>query len=282
MLFKGNKFIFLLVLIALLAILPISAADNVTADVAVESDCLASIETQNQDFSTVDVVGSDSAIDEGVLSGADSDDVYGVTYQRINTNIIANDLTQYAVDYNAGERGGNFYMLLVDQNGKALSNKTIKLGFNGVMRNLETDNDGWAHLQVNLAGSNKYTFAVTFLGDNTYNAVMKVYTINIVKKPTSISANAKTFKAKTKTKKYTVTLKTSKCSSINGKTYLSAGKKITLKLNGKTYSAKTNSKHQATFTLKITKIGKFNAVIKFAGDNTYKAASKTVKITIKK
>ena len=96
-----------------------------------------------------------------------------------------------------------------------------------------------------------------------------------------MSASAKTFKATAKSKKYTVTLKTIKGSSIEGKTYLAAGKKITLTLNGKTYTTKTNANGQATFSLKLTKKGKFNAEIVYDGDSTYKAASKKVKITIK-
>ena len=61
----------------------------------------------------------------------------------------------------------------------------------------------------------------------------------------------------------------------------SAGKKVTLKVNGKTYTAKTNAKGQATFSIKLTKKGKFQTVIKFAGDKTYNSASKQVTITIK-
>jgi hypothetical protein len=58
-------------------------------------------------------------------------------------------------------------------------------------------------------------------------------------------------------------------------------KKITLTLNGKTYTAKTNSKGQATFKLSITKKGTFSATVKFDGDKTYAASSKSAKITIK-
>ena len=53
-----------------------------------------------------------------------------------------------------------------------------------------------------------------------------------------------------------------------------------MKINGKTYSAKTNAKGQATFNLKITKKGSFSASINYAGDTTYKAVSKNVKIKI--
>ena len=80
--------------------------------------------------------------------------------------------------------------------------------------------------------------------------------------------------SKTKTKKYTVILKT-------GKTPLK-NKRIKLKLRGKTYSAKTNKKGKVTFKLKIKKRGKFKAVIRFNGDKSYKASKKTVYIKIKK
>ena len=93
-------------------------------------------------------------------------------------------------------------------------------------------------------------FYVYSIGDESHNASMSVNKVIIKKKTTSISASAKTFKATAKTKKFTVTLKTIKCASIDGKTYLKAGKKITLKINGKTYTAKTYSKGKQHSTLK--------------------------------
>jgi len=119
------------------------------------------------------------------------------------------------------------------------------------------------------------------LDDDNYNASLAVQKITINKKTTSITASAKTFKATAKTKKYTVTLKTIKGASIDGKTYLKAGKKVTLVINGRIYTAKTNSKGKATFNIKLTKKGIFTAKISFAGDVTYKSTTKKVKITIK-
>ena len=83
-----------------------------------------------------------------------------------------------------------------------------------------------------------YTFAMGFLGDENYTGTFMVQKITVIKKTTSITAPAKTFKLSTKTKKYTVTLKTNKGNSIDGKIYLKSGK---------TYTAKTNAKGQATF-----------------------------------
>ena len=57
--------------------------------------------------------------------------------------------------------------------------------------------------------------------------------------------------------------------------------KITLKVNGKTYSAKTNSKGVATFKItNLKKKGTFKTVIKYAGSKYYNKVSKTIKIKI--
>ena len=64
--------------------------------------------------------------------------------------------------------------------------------------------------------------------------------------------------------------------------YLNSGKKITLNVNGKTYTAKTNSKGIATFKLKLTKKGKYTAMISYEGQYLlYEKSTKSVKITIK-
>jgi len=199
-----------------------------------------------------------------------------------DTLIVANQtFTCAAVDYNAGERGGMFYAILKDNGGNVLANKTVQIAFNGKIYNKTTDDQGRAGLQVNLANANTYTFAVSFQGDDEYNAAFITSSkIVVTKKKTTLKAANKVFKAKTKTKKISVTLKTVK-NKYDKKTYLKSGKKVTLKVNGKTYTAKINKKGVAKFTIKITKKGKYTAKIKFAGDKTYKTSSKTIKIRIK-
>lgn len=90
-----------------------------------------------------------------------------------------------------------------------------------------------------------------------------------------MTAKSVTFKVKTKTKKYSITLKDN------------AGKvmkkvKVTIKVNGKTYSAVTDNYGKATFKItKLTKKGKFTATIKYAGSKYFNALTKSVKITTK-
>ncbi len=199
---------------------------------------------------------------------------------RAVTKIIGENYTQYAVDFFAGERGGFFKVKLTDASGAPLANKTVNIGYNGKCLVLESDNDGFVQVQINLLAANTLTFAVAFLGDDVYDASFEVYKITINKKTTSLSAPAKTYKASAKTKSYTVTLKTIKGSSADGKTYLGSGKTITLSLNGKTYTAKTNDKGQATFKLDIKKKGTFKATVSYAGDNTYAATKTTANIKI--
>ena len=98
----------------------------------------------------------------------------------------------------------------------------------------------------------------------------------IVKKKTKLIAKNKTFKAKKKTKKYQCKLKTSTGNALKKA-------KVTLKVNGKTYKAKTKAKGIATFNLKkLKKKGKYTATIKYAGSKKFKPTSKKVKIVIKK
>ena len=91
-----------------------------------------------------------------------------------------------------------------------------------------------------------------------------------------LTAKKKTFKAKVKTKKYTVVLKDSKGKAIKKV-------KLTLKVKGKTYKATTNAKGKATFKIKnLKKKGKYTAKVNFAGNDLYNKVAKSVKITVKK
>ena len=131
-----------------------------------------------------------------------------------------------------------------------------------------TDKDGYATLSIDLAAGTHYVYT-------EYNNVIGKNKIEITKAASKLTAKKKTFKAKAKTKKYAITLKDN-----NGKAIKSA--KVTLKVNGKTFTAKTNANGKATFKIKkLTKKGKYTAKVKFAGNGYYKASSASKKITVK-
>ena len=188
----------------------------------------------------------------------------------------------YAVDYNAGERGATLKFKLLDSNNKPISGVSVKVDYGNSVYYKTTDSQGLISFVVNTQVAGTYKSSLYFAGNDKYKSDLVSFSVKVNKKPITITAKAKTFKVKVKTKKYVITLKTKKCSSSNGKIYLKSGKKVTLKVKGKTYTAKINAKGQATFKItKLTKKGKFTATIKFNGDSTYSSVTKKVKITIK-
>ena len=227
-------------------------------------------------------VSDDSARDSDDIVAISNDEDNLKAEEEIGTVIdVQSSFSRVATDYSAGERGDMFYAVLKDAKGKPLAGKTVQIAVNGPIYNVTTDSQGRAGLQVNLAAANTYTYALSFQGDGQYApAKLACSKLTVTKKATSITASAKTFKASAKTKTVSVTLKTSK-NPYDQKMYLKAGKKITLTVGGKAYTAKINEKGVAKFNIKLTKKGKYSAKISFAGDKTYKASGKSIKITIK-
>ncbi len=192
--------------------------------------------------------------------------------------VVDAEFTRVAVDYNAGERGQMFYFTLKDGDGNLLVNKTVQIGINGPIYTVKTNEKGQAGLQVNMGSANTYTYAISYLGDDEYNASFAVSKLKVTKKPLSIipKKTSYTFTASAKTKTVEATLKTSN-------SYLKEGKKVTLTVNGKTYTATAGKNGAIKFNIgALTKKGTYTVYIKYAGDNTYDSAtSKPIKIVVK-
>lgn len=193
-------------------------------------------------------------------------------------DLIVNDVT---VEY----KKGTLEIVLKDSTGKAIANKAGTVTIDDTIQHFITNENGTASVSLSLTAGT-YTAKVHTVsdyynkaGDATAKITVKAESTpasaKVTKKPVKITAKKKTFKAKSKNKKYTITLKSGKAAVKKVK--------VTLKVKGKTYKATTNAKGKATFNLKkLTKKGKFTAVIRFKGNSLYKAATKKVKITIKK
>lgn len=188
------------------------------------------------------------------------------SFPKIATSISAKDVEMKYLN------GKQLILTLTDDKHNVLSNKLVSIKLNGKVYNKATNSKGQVKLTIKLAPS-KYTASLKFLGDEKYMKSSSKVKITVKKATPTLSASKKTFKVKTKIKKYTITLK----NKAAGKRISNV--KITLKVNKKTYVAKTNSKGIATFKInKLTKKGNFAATIKFAGNKYYN--SKTVKSKI--
>ena len=191
-----------------------------------------------------------------------------LTVKKIATKLTA---TKVTTTYNVNK---NLIITLKDINGNPISGAKLTVNLNGAKK-YTTNKKGQVKIAVGKLVPKTYTVKIRFAGTATLSASSTTVKVTVKKATPKITAKAKTFKLKTKTKKYTITLK-------DNKNKVMKNKKVTLKVKGKTYTAKTNSKGKATFKLtKLTKKGKYTAVIKYAGDKYYKKATKKVKITVK-
>ena len=189
-------------------------------------------------------------------------------YQLTNTikilsTISANDVTKVYTD------GKRFYATFLKSNGKPLANKNIKFKINGKTYTQKTNSKGVASLTMYNLKKGTYKMI-------SYNVdgLTKTNTVKVVTYTTSkLTTKAYTF-LKSDKKTIKVTLK-------NGLGYApGAGKIIKFTVNGKSYTAKTNSKGVASLKLPTLKAGTYTVKYRFAGNNFYKASSASNKLYI--
>ncbi len=235
----------------------------------------------------INVTGNVLASDvKGVSINFDGKEIFSASNAYLNTTLDANKvfsnetlygttLTVEDVKAFAGD-AGKILITLKDSNGVGLFDKQLIITYADSYITGYTDNNGVVEIPfIENAAVTKYVTAI-FLGEgNVYQGAVDTAKVVVSKKATTLTAAKTKVSAKVKKAiKVKVTLK-------NGKTAIK-GKKVTIKVNGKTFKATTNAKGVATISVKIAKKGTFKATFKFAGDNAYKASSsKTVKFTVK-
>ena len=162
---------------------------------------------------------------------------------------------------------------LKDSTGNVISDAPLSVKINGKTTFLVTDSKGHDSMKINLA-PNTYYAQISFEDNGYYTSAHTTVKVTVKKATPKLTAKKKTFKIKAKSKKYTITLK-------NNLGKVMKKVKVTIKVKGKTYTAKTNSKGIATFKLKLTKKGTFKATVTYKGSKYYNKVSKKVKITFK-
>ena len=169
--------------------------------------------------------------------------------------------------------------ILKDISGKAINGADLTYSINnGADVKVTTDENGvfiingefGKSVAINFAATDKFAASATSF---TLPAqAIKTVTKIVSKKSVALKAPKAVFKVKN-AKKVKITLK-------SGKKAL-AKKKVTINVNGKSFSAKTNSKGVATISVKLTKKGIYSYVASFSGDKTYNSGLKAGKIVVK-
>ncbi len=201
---------------------------------------------------------------------------FDVNVVKTSTNVVASNMNAStvvkAIDGNIGKY---LKMTLKDANGNVLKSKTVVFTLNATKYTLKTNTFGVASLQINIAKAGTYSFKISFAGDEKLSASSKTVKVYIKKQTLKMTVPNKTFRVRNKNKYLTATLKNSKGKVIKNK-------KITFTINGKKYTAKTNSKGIAKVKVSLSKRKTYKFTAKFACDKSYKAVSKTAKVVVKR
>jgi hypothetical protein len=251
-----------------------SAAVSFTGATGVNASVVGHDEAKvNVDGNTITVSGLNAGTYNLTVATIADDNHNNITKTAtITVNKLKTELKAIAISttYNINR---DLVIALTDAKGNPLSGVEITVNLGG--GKFTTDRNGQVKINVANLVPNTYAVKITFNGDANYDMSSKDVKVTVTKATPKLTAAKKTFKKSVKTKKYTVTLKDN-----NGKAMKKV--KLTLKVKGKTYKAKTNAKGKATFKIKnLKKKGKYRATVKFAGNNYYSKVTKKVKITVK-
>ena len=182
---------------------------------------------------------------------------------KVLTTIKAEDVTKVYTD------GKRFTATFLNSNGKALANKNVKFKINGKTYTVKTNSTGVASLSM--TNLNKGTYKI--ISYNT-DGLTRTNTVKVVTYTTSsLTTSAYTF-LKSDSKSIKVTL-------LNGLGYApGAGKIIKFTINGKTYTAKSNSNGVASIKLPDLANGVYTVKYAFDGNSFYKKSSASNKVYI--
>ena len=173
--------------------------------------------------------------------------------------------------YNVGKY---LIITLKDQNGNAIKNAVLTVNL-GSAKNYKTDKNGQIKINVATLIPKTYNAKITYAGSNNYNGSTSSVKVTVKKATPKITAKSTIYKLRVKTKKYTASFKTNKNQALKNT-------KVALKVQGKTYIAKTNSRGQATFKItNLNRKGTYTTVITVPTNKYYNQISKKVKIAVK-
>jgi len=159
--------------------------------------------------------------------------------------------------------------------GSLIKNAPVKVTIGGSTKTYKTNKNGQILVPTTGLDPKTHSVSISYAGDSKYFKSSASATITIKKAKPFIIVSPMKYYAKEKIKKFYMILK-------DNRYRVMKNVKVTLKVNGKTYTAKTNSNGRATFKItKLTKKGKFTATAKYSGNKYYTSLSSSAKITVK-
>lgn len=240
---QGNRIIFLILLVFICV--------NIAAVSANDLNSTDNLELNNE--SAIELDEEAAVLNEG--NGSDED----VPVEKTTPSIT--------ISSNNVNSRDTLEIYFKNSTGSPLKSKQFTAILNDKKYSLKTNLEGYSKINIDLPAKT-YKLNVIFDGDDDYNNVSKTFNIKVYKLNTKFTESAN-FVLKKNYLYFTLT--DSKGNSVSGK-------KITIKVNGKKYIRKTNSKGKVSIKIKSSKT-KNSVKVKFAGDNQFKSSSK--KLTVR-
>ena len=185
-----------------------------------------------------------------------------------DTKIIISNLNTYPYS------NAMFNAVLKDADGNPIANEIVKFTINGKSYNVKTDVNGVAKLKIAQSKEGKYTITVNYVGDDVDYKSSSAKAIITVKKVATKISSSNVYMIPNMAEYYSITLRDASNHGISSA-------KVTIKVNKKTYTVKTDKNGVAELKLKFSKQGTYSVAVKFAGSSKYNAVSKTSKIVVK-
>lgn len=192
--------------------------------------------------------------------------------------VLGSQATQLAVPnktYFSSEPNKLYTVTLRTQN-EVLEKEILTFKINGKRYAKKTNAKGRAILRLpGLKTGVAHKITVLYAGRGGYKASQKTAKVTIIatKLLPNLAADNMTYSIDAANRRYTATLKAPNGQVLQNET-------VTFTINGQTYSKKTNVQGHAVISIPNLAEGVHSMVVRFPGNTYYKAASKTVEITI--
>ncbi len=180
---------------------------------------------------------------------------------RKATKLSINDISNTAYSDNVTIKGK-----FTDVNGNALHYTPVKVSINNDTYKVTTDKNGFYTLKAKTSRMGTNTVVVSYSGNANYLGTSVNSTFKVTKKATKIFADKI---GRTCTGDNATIKGIFKDTSGNVLRYTN----LTVKVNSKTYNVKTDKNGHFTLKVIVSKIGKNNITISYAGNRRYKASS---------
>ncbi len=205
--------------------------------------------------------------------GDDIDYSASSSQAKLTVNKVAAkfDASNYAM---LVKKADYYKVTLSDASGNALANQKITFKVNKKTYNVKTNAKGEAKIKLKLK-KGTYKVVMNYKGNSKYLAAKKTNKIKVKKNLKTKLTAPKVVTAPNTSTKYAVTLKNE-----NGKAI--SKQKVTVKVNGKKYTKKTNGNGQVVLSLKFSKLKSYNVKATYKGTKVYKKSSATGKVAVSK